>query len=144
MAFRYLVIPITCGRMKKADCTILVEKLIDRVRSFGSRKLSYAGKLKYQEVQWHKCVWNNRVIPKHPFVGWLIAREALQLKDRLYTLGIASDDICLLCGAAVENFEHLFRTCMYSSRIMVEVARLCEFSIPSKWCNGLGTASFHN
>ncbi|XP_074278662.1 uncharacterized protein LOC141602257 [Silene latifolia] len=87
---------------------------------------------KYQEVHWHKYVWNNWVIPKHQFVGWLIAREALQLKDRLFTLGIASDDICLLCGAAAEDFEHLFQTCSYSSKIMYEVARLCEFTSPPR------------
>ncbi|XP_074290500.1 uncharacterized protein LOC141617214 [Silene latifolia] len=267
MPFRYLGIPITCGRMKKSDCTILVEKLIDKVRSFGSRKLSYLwqvilvnsvlssiysywanifiipkgvlnkinaicrnylwdGNVEYIRVpmvSWDKScspkaegglgiresyAWNLATVgklvwwiyccPDRLWVRWISNvylkgcswtdytplgdiswgwktvckardklaagftngqwvlgnkgytvnsgyellrqkyqevhwhKEALQLKDRLFTLGIASDDICFLCGAAAENFEHLFQTCVYSSRVMFEVARLYEFFIPPR------------
>ncbi|XP_074266652.1 uncharacterized protein LOC141589931 [Silene latifolia] len=45
LPFRYLGVPITCGRMSKMDCSILVEKLITRIRSFGSKKLSYSWRL---------------------------------------------------------------------------------------------------
>ncbi|XP_074301052.1 uncharacterized protein LOC141632401 [Silene latifolia] len=42
-------------------------------------------------------------IPKHQFIGWLIARESLQLKDTLLALGIVPDATCLLCGEAEES-----------------------------------------
>ncbi|XP_074299812.1 uncharacterized protein LOC141630982 [Silene latifolia] len=45
LPFRYLGVPITCGRMSKGDCNILVEKLVRRIRSFGTKKLSYSGRL---------------------------------------------------------------------------------------------------
>ncbi|XP_074266302.1 uncharacterized protein LOC141588774 [Silene latifolia] len=45
LPFKYLGVPITCGRMKKSDCNILVEKLVSKIRSFGTKKLSYLGKL---------------------------------------------------------------------------------------------------
>ncbi|XP_074297960.1 uncharacterized protein LOC141628769 [Silene latifolia] len=43
--FKYLGIPIVAGKMGKKDCQILVDKIVDRIRSFGARKLSYAGRL---------------------------------------------------------------------------------------------------
>ncbi|XP_074317278.1 uncharacterized protein LOC141653416 [Silene latifolia] len=45
LPFRYLGVPITCGRMTNSDCSILVEKLVSRIRSFGTNKLSYSGRL---------------------------------------------------------------------------------------------------
>ncbi|XP_074276997.1 uncharacterized protein LOC141600652 [Silene latifolia] len=283
--FRYLGVPITCGRMKKQDCNILVERLVERIRKFGTKKLSYAGRLtlvnsvlstvysywanifiipkgvlnklnaicrnylwdgnaeyirvplvgwdkvcapkdegglavrdslswnwaiigklvwwvyncperlwvrwvhqvylkglpwfdykpsgdiswgwknicrvkelllpgyvngqwmvgskqytvgdgyemlrqKFQSVQWAKYVWNSWSIPRHQFVGWLIARKALMLKERLFALGISSDDLCVLCGRETETFEHVFQKCQYSSRLLDLLAQLGDFSLP--------------
>ncbi|XP_074304280.1 uncharacterized protein LOC141638992 [Silene latifolia] len=64
---------------------------------------------KHTTVIWHRPVWNSWCIPKHNFINWLIAREALHLKDKLYHLGIIQDDLCLLCGAAAETHVHLFQ-----------------------------------
>ncbi|XP_074313823.1 uncharacterized protein LOC141649019 [Silene latifolia] len=239
LPFRYLGVPITCGRMKKSDCNILVEKLVSRIRSFGSRKLSYDGRLllvnsvltalysywvnifvipkgvlnkvnvicrnylwdgsadyirvplvswekvcspkhegglgirdslawnyatigklvwwiyccpnrvrdmlasgysndqwilstkgysvsqgyellrnKFQSMVWSSHIWNNWCLPKHQFVGWLIQRNALQLKGKLFSLGIVSDDLCMLCSNASETVEHLFQNCEYSRRLL--------------------------
>ncbi|XP_074299889.1 uncharacterized protein LOC141631068 [Silene latifolia] len=43
--FRYLGVPIAAGRLGKKECKILVEKIIDRIRMFCARKVSYAGRL---------------------------------------------------------------------------------------------------
>ncbi|XP_074265814.1 uncharacterized protein LOC141588260 [Silene latifolia] len=225
LPFRYLGVPITSGRMSKGDCNILVEKLVSRIRSFRTKKLSYSGRLvlvnsvltaiysywinifvipkgvlnkvyaickkflwdaspdyikvlesaglrsvpqrvkevwvyikgrnwdeytpsgdlswgwksickvkeklapgyhngqwlldtkgytmesgydllrdKFQTVQWHRMVWNR----------W----EALMLKDKLFALGIAADDLCLLCGAGTESHYHLFQSCPYSRKVL--------------------------
>ncbi|XP_074291932.1 uncharacterized protein LOC141618749 [Silene latifolia] len=42
---RYLGIPISYKRMAVGDCSRLVEKIVLRIRGWGARKLSYAGRL---------------------------------------------------------------------------------------------------
>ncbi|XP_074277569.1 uncharacterized protein LOC141601204 [Silene latifolia] len=300
LPFRYLGIPVTCGRLKKADCPVLVEKTVSRIRSFGTKKLSYAGRLvlvnsvltalysywiniflipkgvlnkinsicrnylwegsvdyfkvpqvswekvcvlktegglgirdslswniaaigklvwwiyscpdrlwvkwvhqiylkgtpwstytpsgdvswgwkvvarvkdklalgysndqwlldnkgytvssgydlirlKFQEVQWHKYLWCSWCYPKHQFIGWLITREALKLKDKCYALGISSDATCLLCGLDDESHSNLFLKCEYNRRILTIMAGLCQVAIPDAniflWINGLQASS---
>ncbi|XP_074305652.1 uncharacterized protein LOC141640872 [Silene latifolia] len=86
---------------------------------------------KFQEVQWHKHLWNIWCVPKNQFIGWLIAREALQLKDKLFALAISPDASCLLCGEADESHLHLFLNCTYSKRIMTDMACIFQVSWPS-------------
>ncbi|XP_074271306.1 uncharacterized protein LOC141595239 [Silene latifolia] len=43
--FRYLGIPISYKRMAVGDCSRLVERVVMRIRGWGARKLSYAGRL---------------------------------------------------------------------------------------------------
>ncbi|XP_074298052.1 uncharacterized protein LOC141628859 [Silene latifolia] len=191
MPFKYLGVPITCGRMTKSECNVLVEKLIHRIQSFGSKKLSYTGRLlliylkgedwkdykpsenmswgwksicrvkqklasgyqnglwlldskgytmcsgcdpvrnTFQTVQWHHYVWNMSCLHRHRFIGWLIAREALQLKEKLFALGIATNEDCLLCGREPETHAHLFWDCDYSRRIFSEIGKLCILSFPT-------------
>ncbi|KAK9669674.1 hypothetical protein RND81_13G147700 [Saponaria officinalis] len=40
------------------------------------------------------------------------------LKSRLHHLGIADDDLCVLCGLDAETYEHLFKVCPYSHLLM--------------------------
>ncbi|XP_074315286.1 uncharacterized protein LOC141651472 [Silene latifolia] len=85
---------------------------------------------KFQNVPWHKQIWNSWSLPKHQFIGWLIAREALMLKDKLFSLGIVPDDDCLLCGKGGENHTHLFQTCEYSRRLLDEVFKILRIALP--------------
>lgn len=43
--FRYLGIPITFKRIGIGDCHKLVERMVGRIRGWGAKKLSYAGRL---------------------------------------------------------------------------------------------------
>ncbi|XP_074288921.1 uncharacterized protein LOC141614066 [Silene latifolia] len=45
LPFRYLGVPITAGRMNKKDSLALIDKVVERIRGFGNRKLSYARRL---------------------------------------------------------------------------------------------------
>ncbi|XP_074318623.1 uncharacterized protein LOC141655440 [Silene latifolia] len=45
LPFSYLGVLITAGRLKKKDCQVLIEKLVSKIRGFGARHLSYAGRL---------------------------------------------------------------------------------------------------
>ncbi|XP_074291902.1 uncharacterized protein LOC141618719 [Silene latifolia] len=85
---------------------------------------------KCQAVQWNQWVWNGWCIPRHQFIGWLIARESLQLKMKLFQLGIAADGDCMLCSNASETHDHLFQECTYGRRVFSEVSKLCNMSIP--------------
>ncbi|XP_074299117.1 uncharacterized protein LOC141630147 [Silene latifolia] len=44
-SFRYLGIPISYKRIAVGDCSRLVENIVERIRGWGARKLSYAGRL---------------------------------------------------------------------------------------------------
>ncbi|XP_074266708.1 uncharacterized protein LOC141589989 [Silene latifolia] len=72
---------------------------------------------KQSTVTWDRVIWNSWCISKHSFISWLIAREALQLKDKLFLLGIIADDTCFLCGSAAENHTHLFSQCCYTRQL---------------------------
>ncbi|XP_074287670.1 uncharacterized protein LOC141612821 [Silene latifolia] len=86
---------------------------------------------KFQVVSWDKYVWSDWNVPKHSFVGWLIAREALQVKAKLFALGISQDDQCLLCGIAGETHEHLFQQCPYSQRILKGIDDDVQVAFPA-------------
>ncbi|XP_074267269.1 uncharacterized protein LOC141590593 [Silene latifolia] len=45
LPFKYLGVPITAGRLKIKDCASLIDKIVNRVRSLGAKKLSFAGRL---------------------------------------------------------------------------------------------------
>ncbi|XP_074290547.1 uncharacterized protein LOC141617262 [Silene latifolia] len=45
LPFKYLGVPISVKKLFVLDCNMLVEKVVDRIRSLGTKKLSYAGRL---------------------------------------------------------------------------------------------------
>ncbi|XP_074300288.1 uncharacterized protein LOC141631529 [Silene latifolia] len=45
LPFMYLGMPIQTTRLKKRDCECLVDKICNRIYSYGARKFSYAGRL---------------------------------------------------------------------------------------------------
>ncbi|XP_074271170.1 uncharacterized protein LOC141595097 [Silene latifolia] len=69
-------------------------------------------------VTWDKVIWNSWCLPKHNFINWLIAREALLLKDRLLQIGIAPDSDCCICGACAGTHNHLFFHCPYTRKLI--------------------------
>ncbi|XP_074290966.1 uncharacterized protein LOC141617698 [Silene latifolia] len=45
LPFKYLGVPINAGRLNKKDSQALIDKVVERIRGFGNRKLSYAERL---------------------------------------------------------------------------------------------------
>ncbi|XP_074318620.1 uncharacterized protein LOC141655438 [Silene latifolia] len=45
LPFRYLGLPIKTTRLSAKDCKPLIDKIVNSIRTLGSRKLSYAGRL---------------------------------------------------------------------------------------------------
>ncbi|XP_074277161.1 uncharacterized protein LOC141600807 [Silene latifolia] len=72
-------------------------------------------------------------IPKYSFIAWIIANEALLLKQKLFKLHISSDDLCCICLSQTETLLHLFTECVYSQQILQLVGNwlIADFSSPS-------------
>ncbi|XP_074289023.1 uncharacterized protein LOC141614167 [Silene latifolia] len=90
------------------------------------------------KVNWYKVVWNGWVIPKHQFMGWLIAHAALNTTSKLVGFGVDIENTCCICAQAEETIEHLFCECVYSSRVVREVNKLTRWDYPESgvlnWC----------
>ncbi|XP_059310770.1 uncharacterized protein LOC132062155 [Lycium ferocissimum] len=65
----------------------------------------------WQGFRW---IWSKANIPKHCFIGWLVAHNRLLTRQRLKRMGIISDESCVLCGGAVESIAHLYFDCQFS------------------------------
>ena len=48
-------------------------------------------------------------------------KNRLQARARLHNIGICNTDQCLLCEDGIEDTEHLFFTCKFSSQVLKEV-----------------------
>ncbi|XP_074297356.1 uncharacterized protein LOC141628069 [Silene latifolia] len=72
-------------------------------------------------VPWHLYIWNSWCILKHQFINWFIVREALMLKDKLFSFGISPDSLCLLSGTAPETHQHLFQHFQYTQQILARL-----------------------
>ncbi|XP_074282956.1 uncharacterized protein LOC141607501 [Silene latifolia] len=56
--------------------------------------------------------------------------KALMLKDRLASLGISTDDKCLLCGIDTETHEHFFQHCGFTKMLLCNLMRLLNIRRP--------------
>ncbi|XP_074292154.1 uncharacterized protein LOC141619010 [Silene latifolia] len=81
-------------------------------------------------VYWSKVIWNNWAVPKHQFMGWLVAHEALNTVDKLANYEMAVDDRCLLCGQSEECISHLFFACQYSRRVILAMQQSTGCQLP--------------
>ncbi|XP_074278599.1 uncharacterized protein LOC141602191 [Silene latifolia] len=90
-------------------------------------------------VQWDKAVWNGWTIPKHQFMGWMVAHKALNTVERLVRFGVIIEEKCFLCGIADETIEHLFCECNYSRRVVMELNQNTAWIFPVRdlveWCS---------
>ncbi|XP_074282785.1 uncharacterized protein LOC141607328 [Silene latifolia] len=98
------------------------------------------------KVDWHKAIWDSWNLPKHRFMGWLIAHKSLHTYSRLKGFGLNVDGMCFLCGQADETQEHLFFECAFSRRVIQELKQISGLNFPESdvlhWCihnNGLNT-----
>ena len=69
------------------------------------------------EVPWWKLIWFQGAIPKHCSIGWLAMKDRLTTNDRLLLWGINVDPVCQFCRQYMEDRNHLFFKCSFSSRI---------------------------
>ncbi|XP_074277614.1 uncharacterized protein LOC141601250 [Silene latifolia] len=85
---------------------------------------------KQPQVPWHFYIWNSWCLPKHHFINWFIVREALMLKDKLFSFGISPDSLCLLCGTATETHQHVFQHCQYTQLLLTRLETKMQMNLP--------------
>jgi hypothetical protein len=89
---------------------------------------------KGEEVNWWKLIWFKEAIPKHSFIGWLVIRNRLSTKASLMEWVLGGDSACLYCRQSIENRDHLFFKCSFTSRIWKQIMALCLVSnTPDDW-----------
>ncbi|XP_074291981.1 uncharacterized protein LOC141618805 [Silene latifolia] len=92
-------------------------------------------------VSWSKWIWNEHVLPKHQFVGWLYAHGAIRTKDKLLSYGLEIDDSCFLCNQAAESSDHLWCDCIYSRQVVQGLSQRLKIVFPVteviNWCTQL-------
>ncbi|XP_074266845.1 uncharacterized protein LOC141590133 [Silene latifolia] len=163
--FRYLGIPISYKRISIGDCSKLVEKMVATIKGWGTRKLSYAGRLvlvKSVLSQLHSYWARILIIPKGVIQRimyicrnylWkggddyhkapLVSCESLCMDKNAGGLGVVNsqDGTCDLCGGAVETRDHLFFMCPFNSRCLKMIGNWLELDIPEQetfeWCRKL-------
>ncbi|XP_074300767.1 uncharacterized protein LOC141632084 [Silene latifolia] len=90
------------------------------------------------KVPWYKCLWNDHVIPKHQFIGWLVAHGALRTRDKLIGYGLDIDNRCLLCEQVTESIDHILCKCIYSRRVIQTISQKMQINFPVNdmivWC----------
>ncbi|XP_021715612.1 uncharacterized protein LOC110683526 [Chenopodium quinoa] len=74
------------------------------------------------KVDWCKWVWNNFNIPKHSFILWLAMHDRLRPREKLLKYDVCAEDSLLLCGANIEDRQHLFFNCTYSQECLMRIA----------------------
>ncbi|XP_074293587.1 uncharacterized protein LOC141620677 [Silene latifolia] len=96
-------------------------------------------------VSWSKWIWNEYVVPKHQFVGWLYAHGAMRTKDKLIAYGLDIEGSCFLCNQTAESLDHIWCDCLYSRKVVQELNQRLKISFPVNdvfgWCTQVtGTA----
>ncbi|XP_074265942.1 uncharacterized protein LOC141588397 [Silene latifolia] len=91
---------------------------ISDVRGYSIRAGYQWLKGSHPPVPWYKDVWDSWTIPKHSVIGWLINRQALNTRDKLFHLGISGSNSCVMCDIEPETLAHLFPDCAYSKLVI--------------------------
>ncbi|KAK9698357.1 hypothetical protein RND81_08G098700 [Saponaria officinalis] len=88
-------------------------------------------------VSWRHFVWNRLALPKQSFMSWIIVQNRLLTKCRMVHMGAVIDLNCAICGNDIEDQQHLFFRCEFSSRCITLLAQklgiLFPFSSARDW-----------
>ncbi|KAL2903976.1 hypothetical protein RDABS01_002686 [Bienertia sinuspersici] len=107
-------LPVSSSAALKYICQVKNE-LYEKLQSWDwLRQPTYQIKVLYKEInsthirpQWSRYVWSRYSLPKHKFILWLSIQEKLQVKDKLWRLGITGDPDCCLCEGGIESHAQL-------------------------------------
>jgi ribonuclease HI len=76
---------------------------------------------------WRK-IWKLKHWPKITLFLWLVSHSSILTWDNLLKRGFVGPSLCILCGAAEENMNHLLNTCPYTAQIWDQAATIMRTS----------------
>ncbi|XP_074305526.1 uncharacterized protein LOC141640741 [Silene latifolia] len=82
------------------------------------------------KVGWAKSLWHKWSLAKHSFHCWLIFKNALNVKDKLFRHGVSTDAICCICNTTQETVVHLMQHCQYGQLILTGVCLRLQIPVP--------------
>lgn len=92
-------------------------------------------------VPWYKLVWFPAHVSKCSVITWLAVLNRLYAEDRLVMFGTKAISCCSFCGG-VENRDHLFFNCPYSSLVWTAItAKVFENWSSRSWSDWVALLS---
>lgn len=89
---------------------------------------------KNPKPSWTSIVWFKIYVPRFSFIAWLACQFRLSTKDRISSYAPDVDTTCALCSNALEDHNHLFFSCSYSSQIVsIVFAKAGCSTFPLHW-----------
>ena len=85
------------------------------------------------KVPWARLIWFPGNLPRNSFISWLAILNRLSTHDRIFKF-TPGPLACVLCHSGMENHDHLFFSCAYSSFVWQGIAqRLDNATAPVSW-----------
>ena len=81
-------------------------------------------------------IWFPQAIRRHAFIVWFAIQDRLANQDKLLKRGLTNSVSCVFCRASVEDRNHLFFGCHFTTGIWLRILRMCGISrMPRNWEN---------
>ena len=81
-------------------------------------------------------IWFPQAIRRHAFIVWFAIQDRLANQDKLLKWGLTNSVSCVFCRASVEDKNHLFFGCHFTTGIWLRILRMCGISrMPRNWEN---------
>ncbi|PWA44631.1 hypothetical protein CTI12_AA393700 [Artemisia annua] len=78
-------------------------------------------------VPWFKIIWFSQNIPKFAFILWLAINKKLNTQDKVAVWNNVDELNCSLCHSVMDNHDHLFFGCDYSTKVWCHFKGLMRF-----------------
>jgi hypothetical protein len=89
---------------------------------------------KASKLSWASLVWFKLYVPRFSFISSLACLHRLPTKERVSSFDPAVDVTCGLCSSAMEDQNHLFFSCSYSTQVVAIVfAKAGCSTFPLDW-----------
>ncbi|XP_050238425.1 uncharacterized protein LOC126687917 [Mercurialis annua] len=80
----------------------------------------------FDQVSWHRLIWNKHSVPRFSFLLWLAMRRKMRTKDRLFKWKVVEDEVCIFCNHDAETIDHCLFECEYVKKIWDKLLPICS------------------
>lgn len=75
-------------------------------------------------------VWGGKHVPKTSLILWLCCHGTLRTTDKISAWDDNVSPVCVLCGAGLDNKEHLFFECGFLGQVLLEAIKQVKLAAP--------------